>query len=185
MHRIFPVLAAVAVLFLAVSLALGLRIGDPLGGADKAALGRIGPHFLVGLATCLIVVLVMSIAVTYFIGTGRWCREVSDTYRLDPQFAARSNRLKRSAFPYALGGMLVMVIVAALGAAGDPAAALQVQPPGGLPWSTVHLAAALLGTAFLAFSFVMLWLAIDEHRRVIADILAEVRRIRQEKGLEV
>lgn len=185
MHRIFPVLAAVAVLFLALSLALGLRVGDPQGGADKEALGRIGPHFLVGLASCLIVVLVMSIAVTYFIGTSRWCREVSDTYRLDPQFAARSAKLKRSAFPYALGGMLVMVAVAALGAAGDPAAAIQVQPPGDVPWSTVHLAAALLGTAFLVFSFLMLWLAIEQHRRVIADILAEVRRIREEKGLEV
>lgn len=185
MHRIFPVLALVAVLFLALSLALGLRVGDPLGGADREAMGRIGLHFLCGLAASLIVVLVMSIAVTYFIGTSRWCREVSETYRLDPRFALRSNQLKRAAFPYALGGMLVMVAIAALGAASDPAAAMQVQPVGDVSWATVHFGAALGGTALLGFAFVMLWLRIDEHRRVIAEILAEVHRIRAEKGLEV
>src|SRR5688500_13312241 len=117
MPRIVPLPAVVPMLCPAWSLALGLRVGDPQAGADREALSRIGVHFLTGLAASLMVVLVLSIVVTYFIGTSRWCREVSETYRLDPGYVQRSTRLKRAAFPYALGGMLLMVAIAALGAA--------------------------------------------------------------------
>ena len=37
-------------------------------------------HMLLGLFAVLVTILVQSIAVTYFVGTGRWCKEVVETY---------------------------------------------------------------------------------------------------------
>jgi hypothetical protein len=182
MNRIFPVLAVVALVGLLGAVTLGLLIADVDGRPDQTA---VRVHFMAGLATALLVVLVESIVITWFIGTGRWCREVAETYHLDPSYVRRSARLKRRAFPWAVTGMLTVVGIAALGAAADPAAAVRAQPPFGLAWSQVHLIGALAGTSFIAGSFVALWVLIDGHRQLILDILAEVRRIRAEKGLEV
>jgi hypothetical protein len=182
MNRIFPVLAAFALAALVGTVALGLAIADVDGRPEQAA---VRVHFLAGLATALLVVMVESIIVTWFIGTGRWCREVAETYHLDAARVRESARLKRRAFPWAVLGMLTVVGIAALGAAADPAAAVQARPPLGLAWSQVHLAGALVGTTFIAGSFVALWMLIDGHRRVIAQILDDVRRIREEKGLPV
>ena len=78
-------------------------------------------HRMFGIASALVVVLVNSIAVTYFVGTSRWCREVVETYHLDAELVRRSAVLKRRAFPWAVAAMLVIVGVSALGAAADPA----------------------------------------------------------------
>ena len=60
-------------------------------------------HILLGIISVLLVVLVCSIAVTYFIGTGRWCREVTEAYRMEPAILAESQSLKRGSFPWAVG----------------------------------------------------------------------------------
>ena len=98
-------------------------------------------HRLSGTAAALVVVFVESIVVTYFIGTSRWCREVVQTYQLDPAPAEASQRLKRRAFPLALAGMLVVVAIGALGAASDPATGR----PGTHDWVNIHLIAAMAG----------------------------------------
>ena len=56
-------------------------------------------HRLSGVAAAIALVLVNSIVVTYFVGTGRWCKEVSDTYQLGPTFVRRSNAIKRQHVP--------------------------------------------------------------------------------------
>ena len=76
-------------------------------------------HFLAGVFSSLVVVLVNCISMTYFIGTSRWCKEVADTYRLDQQLVRRSATLKRRTFPWALLSVLSMVGVSSLGAAAD------------------------------------------------------------------
>src|SRR5687767_4100847 len=40
-------------------------------------------HWLAGVAAAIAVLFANSIAVTYFIGTNRWCKEVVDAYSLD------------------------------------------------------------------------------------------------------
>ena len=77
--------------------------------------------------------------------------------------------------------MFVIIGVAALGAAGDPATLRQ----GTEWWVTPHLIGALTGLAFIAFSFFKQGEGIAAHHQVINDIVAEVRRIRVERGLEV
>lgn len=207
MNRIFTPLAATTILLLMITLALGLSldtqaIRDP---AQPAARQWFTVHFLTGVGVSLAVVLVNSLVVTYFIGTSRWCREVSEAYHLDAAFVVRSNRLKRRTFPVALVNMLLIVGVLALGGAADPAGAIQAKAhlearaaagtsksgphieavaPGGLTWGQWHLLGALTSVAVIAFGFFIEWQNIAENHQVITEIMAEVKRIRTERGLE-
>ena len=185
MHRIFPLLAGFALASMAGVLLLGLSLGELAPDSTPEVLQRATVHRLSGIAAALTVVLVKSIAVTYFVGTSRWCKEVVEAYSLDRQLIARANRIKRRAFPYATLGMLAIVGVVALGAAADPAAAFHPQPIASISWSQMHLAGALLGIVFIGYTFVVEWMNLVSYRDVINEILNEVRRIRLEKGLEV
>ena len=166
---------------MAVTLLLGLYVGD-LHQPHSMQVDDMGMvHRMFGIASALVVVLVNSIAVTYFIGTSRWCLEVVETYHLDAGLIRRSAVLKRRAFPWAVAAMLVIVGVSALGAAADPA----TRRPWTVYWVNPHLIGAFLGLAFIAWAFWQEWLRICEHHVVITDILNQVKRIRQEQGLEV
>lgn len=140
-------------------------------------------HFMMGLATAVIVMFVAGVAITYFVGTSRWCREVVEAYKLDSSLARDSARLKRRTFPVLVVAMLGLVVVVALGGASDPGANLQLTPPSGIAWSDLHLAASLLGTCLVAWSYYAAWTNITEHQQVMAKIMAEVKRVRTERGL--
>ena len=129
----------------------------------------------------MVVVLVDSIVITYFIGTSHWCKEVVETYRLDTDLLRRSVTLKRRTFPWALLSMLAVIGVSALGAAADPASGRL----GTEHWVNIHLIGAFAGLTFIAVSFYFEAQYIAAHHVVIEDIVAEVRRIRMERGLEV
>jgi len=181
MTRIFNVLAWFALVLMACTLVVGLWIGDLHENLTPETLRWATVHRLSGVAAALAVVFVHSIVVTYFIGTSRWCKEVSETYRFDPSLVARSTQLKRRAFPWALMGMLAVVGVIALGAAADPATGRA----GTENWVNVHLVGALAGLAFIAWTFLVEWQNIEANQAIIADVLEEVRRIRAAHGLEV
>ena len=85
--------------------------------------GRMTLHMLLGAGGALMAILVNCITITYLIGTSRWCKEVCDTYRLPPDLAERSTRLKRSTFPWAVMSVLAVILVVGLGAAADPSGA--------------------------------------------------------------
>ncbi|HKD36099.1 MAG TPA: hypothetical protein VKB78_04840, partial [Pirellulales bacterium] len=144
-----------------------------------AGLARI--HKMFGLGSALVVVLVNSIVVTYFVGTSRWCKEVVETYSLAPELLRRSVVLKRRTFPWAVLSMLTAVAISALGAAADPG---RLQP-GTENWVYPHLIGALVGAGFIVWTFIIEAHRIHAHHSVITDILSEVRRIRTERGLEV
>jgi fucose permease len=177
--RIFTGLASFAILMLLVTLLLGLYVGDLHQPHSQSTSDLAMVHRLFGIATALVVVLVNSIVMTYFIGTSRWCREVVETYRLEPALVARSAVLKRRAFPWASAAMLVVIGISALGAAADPA----TQRAGTEHWVVPHLVAALAGLLFIAWAFFQQGQRIAEHHGVITEILAHVARIRQERGL--
>jgi hypothetical protein len=167
MERMFVRVAAFAVALLAATAALGLWIGDLHGTLDPGLLRWATVHRLSGVLTALVVVLVNSITVTYFIGTGRWCKEVVEAYGLDRAFAARSTALKRSAFPFALLGML------ATGRAGSR------------DWVTAHLVGGIGLAAAIAWCFRAQFGAIVRQHRLIDEVMAEVRRERAARGLDV
>lgn len=183
MTRIFLTLASLSIILLLVAMTLGLSIGDMYAKPmpSDSTLGWARQHRLAGVAAAIVVVLVESIGYTYFVGTSRWCKEVVDTYQLDPAPVVASNRLKRRSFPWALTGMLCVVGVASLGAASDPAT-LQ---PNTQAWANWHLAGALLGIAFIAWTYVVIWNNIVANQQITTQIVAEVRRYRNEHGLDV
>ncbi|QDU98448.1 hypothetical protein Pla8534_63160 [Lignipirellula cremea] len=137
-------------------------------------------HFMLGVLAALVVVLVNSITVTYFIGTTRWVREVCDAYLLSDEYPQRSDRLKRKAFPWAVIGIVTMMAIVMLGAAADPSADIDSSAD----WVLPHHLAAILGTCVIAFAFFMQISSIAANYEVIQEIVAEVRRIRAEKGLD-
>lgn len=188
MTRIFYPLALLAVLALSAVLVLGLYLHSrdvrDAKNADTQRLATV--HRLSGIAVGLIVMLVDSVVVTYFIGTSRWCKEVSETYRLEPTFVARSNRLKRSTFPHAVVSMLTVVAMTALGGAADPSVLmtpLQNSTGGALSWADVHLYGAFAGIALICFNFYVMSTNIAANLVVIDNVMSEVKRIRTERGL--
>ena len=182
MTRILFTLSSLSIILLVTSLVLGLGIGDlyaaPHASPDTLRWATV--HRLTGVAAALAVVFVESVIVTYFIGTSRWCREVVETYRLDAAAVRESNRLKRRTFPSALLGMLTVVGVIALGAAADPGTGR----PDTQAWAEWHLAGAVLGIAFIAWTFAIAWNNVVANHAIIERLVAEVAQIRRERGLE-
>jgi hypothetical protein len=181
MTRIFPTLASLSLMLFAAALLVGLAIGDIYADPPTAAaIAWRGRHMLTGVAAALAVVFVESIVVTYFIGTGRWCKEVTETYQLPRTDLAESTRLKRRTFPLALIGMLTVIGVSSLGAASDPGTGRSDTAA----WANWHLAAALGGFCIVAWTYYAAWLNIAGQQAVIERIVGEVQRIRQERGLD-
>jgi hypothetical protein len=138
-------------------------------------------HRLAGVAAALVVVLVYSIVVTYFIGTSRWCKEVVEAYRLEPELVRQAAGVKRRAFVWALLGMLWAVGLVALGAAADPATGRE----GTAAWVTPHLVAGLATLVWLAWSFTALYGLIQAQQAGIGRIMDLVRVAREARGLDV
>lgn len=184
MQRIFVVLALASLLFSLATMGLGLSLGDVHNPADLMTQRWATIHRLSGIVSGLALMLTEGILVTWFIGTSRWCREVCEPYGLDLELAARSNRLKRRAFPWAVGAMLAMVGLVALGGAADPAASLRLEPVAGLTWSQIHLIGACLILPFIGYAFLAQYEAVLANTAIIEEILKRVKQIRAEKGLD-
>jgi hypothetical protein len=181
METVFSRAAWFAVALMAATAGLGLWLGDLHGQTDPAVLRWGTVHRLSGVLSALMVVLVNSMAVTYFIGTARWCREVVEAYGLDPSFVERSRRLKRSAFPFALAGMLAVVTIVALGGAADPASGR----PGTRDWVTYHLVGGIGLVAAIGWCFLEQLPRIRRQSDLIDAVMAEVRDSRRRLGLDV
>jgi hypothetical protein len=180
MERVFSRAAMFAVALMVATAGLGLWLGDLHGQFDPQVMRWGTVHRLSGVLSALMVVLVNSMAVTYFIGTGRWCREVVETYGLDGSYIDRSRRLKRSAFPFALLGMLGVVVIVALGGAADPASGR----PGTQAWVTPHLVGGIGIVAAIAWCFQSQLPQIRRQHELIECVLADVRAVRRSRGLD-
>jgi hypothetical protein len=175
-------LASFSIGLLVAALLVGLSIGDLYGEPhpDTSTLHWATVHRLAGIAAALAVVFVESVVATYFIGTSRWCKEVVETYKLDPAAVRSSTQLKRRTFPWALGGMLAVVAIISLGGAADPATGR----PGTAAWAQWHLVGALTGIGFIAWTYVVAWNNVVANHAIIQQLVSEVARIRHDRGLD-
>jgi hypothetical protein len=137
---------------------------------------RHGIHFLLGVLSALVCVLVNGIAMTYFIGSSKWCSEVVDTYSLDLSYIRKSRTLKRHAYPWTISGVAVIVVIVACGAAADPATQIESSAS----WVTPHMIVAILGTMWLLVSFLNQAALIGAHYDVINEIVEAVKVRRAE-----
>lgn len=183
MIRIFFTLSVLSVVLLGSALLMGLTMGDlyarPL--ASRETLQWATMHRLTGISAALAVVFVESVAVTYFVGTSRWCKEVVETYRLSQDSVAASNRLKRRTFFWAVMGMLAAVGIAALGGASDPATLRSNTKA----WADYHLIGAISGIVFIVWTYFLTWSNIVANQAIITGLVNEVGRVRKERGLDM
>jgi hypothetical protein len=131
-------------------------------------------HFVLGLSTIILTLLVHCVVFTYFLGTGRWVKEVGLAYDLpDEPLPKRTRELKRRTFPPALAAMLIAIATAAAGMGTQVRA---------WPWP-IHAALATLTLLVNAWAFVVEYRAVTVNAGVIEQVMREVERIRAERGL--
>ncbi|MEO8495260.1 MAG: hypothetical protein ABI614_09330 [Planctomycetota bacterium] len=135
-------------------------------------------HIWLGMGAALVTLLVNSISVTYFIGTNRWCREVVDAFSLDQGLAQRSQRLKRRAFPYALAAILLILVIAGLGAASDPV----TLNPDAADWVQYHWGLAMLGIVVIGGCLLAQVALIGKNYELINEILAAAEAERERRN---
>lgn len=115
MTRIFTTLAAFVIVGILATIATGLYCMSLEVSDLKNDIFLV--HFNLGLITALAILLVHCIIFTYFLGTGRWVKEVGLAYELpDANLPRLTRELKRWTFPPALAAMLVAIATVAAGA---------------------------------------------------------------------
>jgi hypothetical protein len=175
MTRIFLALASAQTAALVASFLLGI-VSHLRHGSQQGEESIYLVHFTVGLFTAIGSLLVHCIIFTYFLGTGRWVKEVKLAYHLpDAPLPRLTRELKRQTFPPALAAMLVTIAAAAAGAGA------QHQLPQ-WPWQ-LHLALSAAALIVNLWAFRIEYRNIAQNVGVIERVLAEVDRIRTERGL--
>lgn len=131
-------------------------------------------HVYLGLLAATTTLGVHCLVFIYFLGTGRWVKEVAQAYRLpDAPLPRQTRELKRRAFPPALAAMLVPI---AASAAGAGVATLQ--------WSWIyHASLGLAAILVNGWAFLVEYDCVRTNAGVIDAVLAEVDRIRAARGL--
>lgn len=170
MKRIFLGLVVAHAVLTAVTLALGFSFNP---------YSEVRPnHWDAGLATCILTLLVHSIVLTYFVGTGRWVREVSDVYGLDTSLHAQAWKTKARAIPFGVLSMLLIIAAGALGAAADPGATVRLGTWMGVSAPRWHLIGVLAALAFNAVSYVVEYRALCAHAMIIDEVMQHVAQVR-------
>lgn len=170
MARLFRTLAILNLLALLLTFAVG---AFSRFGADRTGELYL-THFLLGLFTAIGTLLVHCLIFTYFLGTGRWVKEVGLAYRLaDTNLPRRTRDLKRATFPPALFAMLVTIATAAAGAG----ARLR-----DWPWY-VHGALGLGTLLVNVWAYRVELRHLAENSRVLDAVMNEVEHIRLRHGL--
>ncbi len=131
-------------------------------------------HWVVGLTTVIVSLLIHCLIFIYFLGTGRWVKEVTIAYNLpDEPWHKQTRELKRQTFPPALFSMLIGIAAAAAGAGAQ----LQAWH-----WS-IHLTLGLLTLAINLWAFRIELRNVTTNASVIDAVMTEVDRIRAAHGL--
>jgi hypothetical protein len=131
-------------------------------------------HLFLGLTAVIATLAVHSLIFIYFLGTGRWVKEVARAYEIPDAPLPRLTRdLKRRTFPVALTAMLVTIATAAAGAG------VQVQF-WSWPW---HAGMALVTLGVNGWAFVIEYRNVAINAGIIDQVMSEVERIRADHGL--
>lgn len=140
-------------------------------------------HLFLGLLAGTTALGVHCVIFIYFLGTGRWVKEVAIAYQIpDDPLPKLTRTLKRQTFPPALFAMLIVI---AATVAGAWAATSTTHDPAATKWWPwpVHATAATLALAINVWAFFVEYRAVAMNGRIIDEVMREVDRIRVERGL--
>src|SRR4051794_39535003 len=131
-------------------------------------------HVFLGIVASTTTLGVHCLIFIYFLGTGRWVKEVAEAYKIpDDPLPKLTRELKRKAFPPALFAMLVPIATAAAGAA------VQTEV---LHWGW-HATGAVASLVVNLWAFWVELDCVETNSGVIDQVMKEVDRIRRERGL--
>jgi hypothetical protein len=173
MPRIFTSLVLLDAVFLIVSYALGCtsKLRDGVNNPEERIYWY---HFLAGLTTNVLTLLVHCLIFTYFLGTGRWVKEVKIAYDLpDEPLPKLTRELKRRVFPPALYAMLWAIATGAAGAAAHVKF---------WPWY-VHFTVATVTLLVNFWAFRIEYACLKQNVTVLHEVLVAVDEIRAARGL--
>lgn len=141
-------------------------------------------HVFLGIVASTTTLGVHCLIFIYFLGTGRWVKEVALAYKIPDEPLPRLTReLKRKAFPAALFAMLIVIATTSAGAwVAVTATGKGPDATKWWPWP-VHALAAALTLAVNVWAFFVEYRCVSVNGRVIDDVMREVDRIRAERGL--
>ncbi len=173
MKRIFVVLASLNAAALLAT--YGVGVASKLRGAAEAGEPLYMAHYFLGLFSVILGPLAVHCLIfIYFLGTGRWVKEVALAYRLpDQPWPKQTRELKRRTFPVALTAMLISIATAAAGLGA------QLQH---WPWP-IHATAATVTLFANLWAFVVEYRNVGANALVIDAVYAEADRLRAEQGL--
>jgi hypothetical protein len=161
-------------LTLAILLTIGLGFASLLIPGPPRDKDTFIVHFVCGLFTAVGILFVHSLIFIYFLGTGRWVKEVTIAYRMpDEPWHKQTRALKRATFPPALFSMLIGIFAAAAGAGAQ----LQAWP-----WY-LHMTLGLLTLAINLWAFRIEVRNVTTNAGIIDAVMREVDRIRAANGL--
>lgn len=172
MAQTFRTLAVCLTIAILLTIGLGFWSFFTLEGEAKKDLFIV--HFVFGLGTAIGGLLVHCLIFIYFLGTGRWVKEVTIAYKLpDEPWHKQTRELKRQSFPPALFSMLIAIAAAAAGAGAQTKV---------WPWY-VHMTLGLLTLAINLWAFRIELRCVTVNAGVINAVMREVDRIRTASGL--
>ena len=94
---------------------------------------------------------------------------------------AKSTKLKRSTFPWSIMGVLAILAIVAFGAAADPG----TLRPTTANWVTPHMIVAMIGSCVILIAILLQATNLHENSQVITEVVEDVRKERQLRGLPV
>ncbi len=172
MARTFRTLAVMLTLALFLTIALGFW--SFLTPGESKYKDIFIYHFTFGLFTAVGILLVHCLIFIYFLGTGRWVKEVTIAYRMpDEPWHKQTRELKRATFPPALFSMLFGIAAAAAGAGAQ----LQAWP-----WY-VHMTLGLSTLLVNLWAFRIELRNVTLNAAIIDAVMDEVDRMRAAQGL--
>ena len=180
MKRIFVTLALCATTLLLITIVLGLNIDD---AKSVEAQGSISQHMLIGMGALTFGILVHAISLTYFMGTGRWIEETSNAYGLGDELYNKSQKIKYGTLPGLTTSVGLLIATGAFGAVADPATQISLDGFLGMSGATIHFGVAITTLVVNGLTNFTQFVAISKNSLVVESVLAEVRRIRTERGL--
>lgn len=179
MDRIFLILSIVGNTVLLVAFGLGWSIGDG-SVATREVQSAVGVHMLVAMGAALVALLVHAVALTYFMGTGRWIEETSTAYQLGDEARRRNIQLKyRILWPLCLGTLLILA-TGAFGAIADATSDVSMAHA-----RLIHFSLAIVTVTVNAIANFVELSSIRRNGQVVQQVVQEVNHIRQEQGLEI
>lgn len=182
MKRIFAVMAILNSVVLAAAFSLGLIFmaerdaGARAPEATQPILGPFAWHMVIGLAAAVFTLMLHCLIFTYFLGTGRWVKEVAGAYQLPDQDLPKLTReFKRAVFPPALFAMLGAIAAVASGA-GAQTASESI-------WGLAHPVMAVVVLALNGWAYWVEYRIVSANAKAIDQVMAEVDRKQQAIGL--